>query len=69
MSSDTTTTSEPNAALRDGPKVPPEQAVLGCKDVTKTFGAVTAVDDVSVGIDSGEWISIVGPNGAGKTTL
>ncbi|MFA9418259.1 ABC transporter ATP-binding protein [Natrinema sp. HArc-T2] len=69
MSSETTTTTEPNMDLRGGPKVPPEQAVLGCKDVTKTFGAVTAVDDVSIGIDEGEWISIVGPNGAGKTTL
>jgi branched-chain amino acid transport system ATP-binding protein len=37
--------------------------------VTKTFGAITACDDVSIGIDEGEWVSIVGPNGAGKTTL
>lgn len=69
MSSEPTTTTDPNSNLRSGPKVPPDQAVLGCKDVTKTFGAVTAVDDVSIGIEEGEWISIVGPNGAGKTTL
>ncbi|WP_299233588.1 ABC transporter ATP-binding protein [Natronomonas sp.] len=57
------------ADLRSGPHVPPERAALGCRDVTKTFGAVTACDDVSIGIDDGEWVSIVGPNGAGKTTL
>jgi branched-chain amino acid transport system ATP-binding protein len=49
--------------------VPPEEAIVGCRDVTKTFGAVTAVDDVTIGIEDGEWVSIVGPNGAGKTTL
>jgi branched-chain amino acid transport system ATP-binding protein len=37
--------------------------------VTKTFGTVTAVDDVSMGIEAGEWVAIVGPNGAGKTSL
>ncbi|MEF8789313.1 MAG: ABC transporter ATP-binding protein [Haloarculaceae archaeon] len=57
------------AALRGGPYVPPEEGVIGCRDVSKTFGAVTAVDDVTVGIERGEWVSIVGPNGAGKTTL
>ncbi len=55
--------------LRAGPHVPPERAALGCREVTKTFGAITAVDGVSIGIEDGEWVSIVGPNGAGKTTL
>ena len=59
----------PNPELRSGPYVSPEDSVLGCRDVTKTFGAITAVDDVSIGIEEGEWVSIVGPNGAGKTTL
>jgi len=63
------TTSDAASRIRAGPAVPPEEAVLGCRDVTKTFGAITAVDDVSIGIEAGEWISIVGPNGAGKTTL
>jgi len=57
------------ASLREGPAISPEEAVIGCRDVTKTFGTVTAVDDVSIGIEPGEWVSIVGPNGAGKTTL
>ncbi len=61
--------SSPEAGIRAGPYVSPEDAALGCRNVTKTFGAITAVDDVSIGIEQGEWISIVGPNGAGKTTL
>ncbi|ERG88776.1 MAG: ABC-type branched-chain amino acid transport system, ATPase component [halophilic archaeon J07HX5] len=57
------------SGLRSGPAVPPEESALGCRAVTRTFGAITAVDTVSIGIDDGEWVSIVGPNGAGKTTL
>jgi branched-chain amino acid transport system ATP-binding protein len=37
--------------------------------VTKSFGGVTAVDDVTFGIDGGVVHAIIGPNGAGKTTL
>jgi branched-chain amino acid transport system ATP-binding protein len=55
--------------LRSGPRVPPEEGVIGCREVTKTFGAITAVSNVTVGIEHGEWVSIVGPNGAGKTSL
>jgi NitT/TauT family transport system ATP-binding protein len=35
----------------------------------KTFGALTAIDNVSVDIRSGEFFMIVGPSGCGKTTL
>jgi ABC-2 type transport system ATP-binding protein len=37
--------------------------------VTRNFGAVTAVDDVSFTIDSGSMVGLLGPNGAGKTTV
>ncbi|MGZ4450212.1 MAG: ATP-binding cassette domain-containing protein, partial [Nocardioides sp.] len=37
--------------------------------VTKTFGSVTAVDDVTVQVAAGEVYGVLGPNGAGKTTL
>ncbi len=37
--------------------------------VTKRFGALTAVDDVSFSIKKGEFFSLLGPSGCGKTTL
>jgi cell division transport system ATP-binding protein len=39
------------------------------KDVTKRFGALVAVDNVSFEIDPGEFVFITGPSGAGKTTI
>ena len=43
--------------------------ILVAESVTKSFGAVTAVDSVSLHVVPGEIASIIGPNGAGKTTL
>jgi len=37
--------------------------------LTKRFGGVTAVRDVSSGIPAGQVVAVLGPNGAGKTTL
>lgn len=37
--------------------------------VTKRYGAVTVLDDVSLRVDDGEAIALWGPNGAGKTTI
>ena len=44
-------------------------ALLETKSLTKSFGALTAVKDVSLAIEAGSLHSIIGPNGAGKTTL
>jgi branched-chain amino acid transport system ATP-binding protein len=43
--------------------------VLSTRDVTKRFGGLTAVNNVSLDLSEGEILGIIGPNGAGKTTL
>lgn len=42
---------------------------LEVKRLTKTFGGVKAVDNISFMVHEGETVSIIGPNGAGKTTV
>lgn len=42
---------------------------LQCEHLSKRFGALLAVDDVSLAIPSGSFFSILGPSGCGKTTL
>ena len=43
-------------------------AVLETKGLTKAFGAIVAVDDVSFSLKKGELLALIGPNGAGKST-
>jgi ABC-type branched-subunit amino acid transport system ATPase component len=44
-------------------------AILECVEVTKAYGGLLAVKDLSFAAEQGEIFAIVGPNGAGKTTL
>lgn len=44
-------------------------ALLEVKNLSKHFGGLTAVGDVSMKLHKGELIGLIGPNGAGKTTL
>jgi branched-chain amino acid transport system ATP-binding protein len=44
-------------------------AVVECVEVTKRYGGLEAVKELSFAVEEGEFFAIVGPNGAGKTTL
>lgn len=44
-------------------------AILSTHNITKSFGALKASDDVSINLYPGEIHAIIGPNGAGKSTL
>ena len=43
--------------------------VLELQNITMQFGGVTAIDNLSFGVQTGEIYGLIGPNGAGKTTL
>jgi len=51
------------------PQVAAAKAILQVVGVTKQFGGLVAVNDVTVDIPELSIVSIIGPNGAGKTTL
>ena len=44
-------------------------SILDVKQLTRSFGGLTAVSHVDLTLDQGELVGLIGPNGAGKTTV
>ncbi|MSQ58714.1 MAG: ABC transporter ATP-binding protein [Betaproteobacteria bacterium] len=44
-------------------------SLLECRGLTKTFGALTALDNAHLDVQANEFHGLIGPNGSGKTTL
>jgi branched-chain amino acid transport system ATP-binding protein len=51
------------------PEAPPAAVAMRIEQVTKQFGGLVAVNDVSIEVPARAIVSLIGPNGAGKTTL
>src|SRR3954470_8156999 len=43
--------------------------VVNAREITKTYGSLTAVDRASIKVQAGDVYGLLGPNGAGKTTF
>jgi branched-chain amino acid transport system ATP-binding protein len=44
-------------------------SILGLDGVSKRYGGIQALHDISLSLEAGEFVGLIGPNGAGKTTL
>lgn len=68
-STEESTTGAPEIPERDVAYPERGSRLLEIRDLTRTFGGVTAVHGVSLNVNAGEILGLIGPNGAGKTTM
>lgn len=68
-SGNTAPTQEPKRSEREAAARSTPGGLLVLDALTKRFGALAALDGISLGIVEGEFLGICGPNGAGKSTL
>ena len=61
------TTQRPDAANGDGAAA--DEMLLELVDISVRYGAVRALEGVSLGVRTGELVAVMGPNGAGKSTV
>jgi ABC-type nitrate/sulfonate/bicarbonate transport system ATPase subunit len=54
---------------RVAPALPEAAPLLELNGISKTFGSVQAVRDLSLSVEPGEFVTVVGPSGCGKSTL
>jgi putative spermidine/putrescine transport system ATP-binding protein len=64
-----TATGQPGEAPPKEPEPPAGMPAVRLNRVSKSYGPVAAVDDISLQIAEGEFFTMVGPSGSGKTTL